>query len=245
MAPQDNPITYKFIEVGKTLYQTPSAGTPRFPPRAAYFMLRELFRQEEGPTTLYDPFCGNGVLLLTAFLLFPERLQRLLGSDIHPLVVDTAQKNIRWLCDPKALQERLQAIAAYQTQNDQLKSRYQEKCRLMFARGQEVNLGTEIFQQDAKQVGAVLAAIDGSVTVITDPPYSPSASQTADFGPTSAYPEPLEPFLKQLAAAANVTSLTICYPIHQPILPLLEAYFNVSCKRGTKSRGIYYCTRRP
>ena len=64
------PVTYKYIEVGKTLYQAGSTRTPRFPARVAYFMLNALFESVEEQITLYDPFCGHGVSLGYSILTF-------------------------------------------------------------------------------------------------------------------------------------------------------------------------------
>lgn len=236
------PVTYKYIEVGKTLYQAGSTRTPRFPARVAYFMLNALFESTEGQITLYDPFCGHGVLLVTAYLLFPERVKQVMGSDINPIVVETARKNFQWLRDPNALEERLRAIQAYKTQDDVLKAIYQQRCRLMFNRAQEQNLAVELFTHDATQIDEILAATNGTVALVTDPPYSrndhwhpKSGIESADFGP-------LEPFLQQVGMAPNVSTLLVCYRADGlSISPLLEKYFVVTPHPGTKGRVIYQC----
>jgi hypothetical protein len=239
------PVTYKYIEVGKTLYQAGSTRTPRFPARVAYFMLNALFESVEEQITLYDPFCGHGVLLVTAYLLFSERIKKVMGSDINPIVLDTARKNFQWLRDPYALEERLRAIQAYKTQDDVLKATYQGRCRLMFDHAQERDLEVELFVHDATQIGEILAATNGAVALVTDPPYSrndhwnpKSGIESADFGP-------LEPFLQQVGTAPNVSSLLVCYRADGlSILPLLERYFVVTPLPGTKGRAIYQCHRK-
>ncbi|MCZ6678303.1 MAG: hypothetical protein O7E52_13750 [Candidatus Poribacteria bacterium] len=238
------PVTYKYVEVGKTLYQALSTRTPRFPSRVGYVMLKTLFEDRQDAITLYDPFCGNGVILCTAYLLFSERIKTLMGSDIEPVVLETAQRNLQWMRDPNAFKERLRAIQTYKTQNDDLKVQYQERCRLMFNHAQQIHLDVELFQHDATQIHKALAAIDGEVAVVTDPPYahndhwqSQDGLEAADFGT-------LEPFLQQVAKAPNVASLLICYRLDQPILPLLKTYFAVTPLDGTKGRAIYRCQRR-
>lgn len=235
------PVTYKYIEVGKTLYQALSTRTPRFPSRVAYFMLNALFAQAKRKITLYDPFCGHGVLLITAYLLFSERLKKVMGSDINPIVVHTAQQNFQWLKNATALEERLQAIQGYKTQDEKLKAIYQDRCRLMFKHAQEIDMAVELFQHDVTHIHGVLAAIDGQVALVTDPPYSRNDHWNSNTGIKSADFGPLEPFLQQVSTAPNVSSLLICYRTDQPILPLLEVYFSVTSQRGTKGRAIYEC----
>ena len=239
------PVTYKYIEVGKTLYQAPSTRTPRLPPRIAYVMLKSLFAEKAEAVTLYDPFCGHGVILITAYLLFSHRLKKLMGSDINPIVVDTARRNFQWLKSANALQERLRAIQAYKTENDALKAFYQERCRQMFNHAQGINLGVELFQQDATQIREILPSIDGEVVLVTDPPYSRNDHWNPKTGIDRADFGPLEPFLQQVAEAPNVSSLLICYRADGPILPLLQKYFAVTSQRGRKGRAIYRCRRKP
>ena len=238
------PVTYKYIEVGKTLYQALSTRTPRFPPRVAYVMLNSLFEDEREAITVYDPFCGNGVILCTAYLLFSEKIKRLMGSDIDSVVLDTARRNFQWLNDEDALEERLQAIQAYKTGNDDLKTSYQERCRLMFNEAQQIHLDVELFRHDATRIHERLASIDGEVALITDPPYAHNDHWNPKNGLESADFGPLEPFLQQVAAAPNVSTLLICYRVDQPIRPLLETYFSVTPLGGTKGRAIYRCLRR-
>ena len=238
------PVTYKYVEVGKTLYQALSTRTPRFPPRVAYVMLNSLFEEEQEPITVYDPFCGNGVILCTAYLLFSQRIKKLIGADLHPVVLETAQRNFRWMKDQNALEERLRAIQRYKTEDDGLKRSYQERCRLIFDHAREIRLDIELLQRDATQINEHLASIDGEVALVTDPPYAHNdhwnpkdGHENADFGP-------LEPFLQQVAEAPNVATLLICYRVDQPIRELLETYFEVTPLGGTKGRAIYRCQPR-
>ena len=166
------PVTYKYIEVGKTLYQALLTRTPRFPPRVAYVMLNSLFEEERETVTVYDPFCGNGVILCTAYLLFSEQIKKLIGADLHPVVLETARRNFQWMKEQNALEERLRAIEAYKTEDDELKRSYQERCRLIFNHAQQIHLDMELLQRDATQIQEHLASIDGEVTLVTDPPYA-------------------------------------------------------------------------
>jgi 23S rRNA G2445 N2-methylase RlmL len=231
-------VSHKCIEVGKTLYQALSVGTPRFSSRAAYYMLHEVFRASSGKVRLYDPFCGNGVLLVTAFLLFPDRVKGLAGSDLDPAAVETARRNMRWLRDAEAFGERLETIQAYKTRDQGLKDLFSQRCRRMYNKAQGIDLKVEVFEQDACSVGEILAAVDDEVWVAADPPYG--GEQWV--GGQDGY-GPLEPFLRQVAAATNVPALVLCYPLEQSVMPLLQRYFSVSVARGTKGRNIYVCRR--
>ena len=238
------PVTYKYIEVGKTLYQALSTRTPRFPPRVAYVMLNSLFEEEQETVTVYDPFCGNGVILCTAYLLFSEQIKKLIGADLHPVVLETARRNFQWMKEQNALEERLRAIEAYKTEDDELKRSYQERCRLIFNHAQQIHLDMELLQRDATQIQEHLALIDGEVTLVTDPPYAHNDHWNPKDGLESADFGSLEPFLQQVAAAPNVATLLICYRVDQPIRTLLETYFAVTLLGGTKGRAIYRCESR-
>ncbi|NKB72378.1 MAG: hypothetical protein GKR89_35325 [Candidatus Latescibacteria bacterium] len=233
------PVTYKYIEVGKTLYHAPSIGTARFSSRLAHRMLNELFAAEKGITTVYDPFCGNGVLLHTAYLLFNEQLDKIIGSDLSPLAMDSSWRNMQWLNDAKALEERLYAIESFATEDVEVKEFAQQRCRLMFEHAKGIDMEVELFSQDATCIGQRLAFLQEEVALVTDPPYShpgEDGRNNADFGPLPA-------FLEQAAAATNVRCLLLCYRLDAPVLPLLEAHFAVEVLRGTKGRAVYYCRR--
>ena len=58
-------------------------------------LLREHCARFKAPLVVYDPFCGNGVLLVTAYLFFNERIPRLLRSELDALL-------LRKLEDPSA-----------------------------------------------------------------------------------------------------------------------------------------------
>ncbi|RKU38965.1 hypothetical protein C6496_03945 [Candidatus Poribacteria bacterium] len=238
------PVTYKYIEVGKTLYQAVSTRTPRFPPRVAYVMLNSLFEEEREPITVYDPFCGNGVILCTAYLLFWRKIKKIIGADLHPVVLETAQQNFRWMKEQNALEKRLHAIQTYKTENNELKRSYQERCRLIFNHAQQIHLDVELLQHDATRIQEHLALIDGEVAIVTDPPYAHNDHWQPKDGPESADFGPLEPFLQQVAEAPNVATLLICYRVDQPIRRLLEMYFVVTPLGGTKGRAIYRCEPR-
>lgn len=221
-------VSQKCIEVGKTLYQAPGSGTPRFSARVAYLMLSELCASVPGRLCLYDPFCGNGVLLVTAFLLYAERLTGVYGADLDPAAIESARRNLEWLRDREALEERLRTIRAFKTAGQGLKEVFQQRCRRMFEKGRSIDLATGVERRDVGDLGAYLGGLDGRVCLATDPPYEDGEGA-------------LEIFLEQTAAADNVAALVLCYPVERPVVPLLERFFRVETKRGSRGRAIYLC----
>ena len=68
----------------------PDAQSGMLPPKLARMMLN--LRNRE---TIYDPFCGNGRVLLESASLGLD----FIGLDIDPVKVESTKKNLRWLRD--------------------------------------------------------------------------------------------------------------------------------------------------
>ena len=141
---------------------------------------------------------------MTAFLLYSDRVRKVVGSDANPNAIQAAEQNIAWLTDEEALAQRLRAIDAYRTPDGRLKGVYQQRCRLMFAEAAKIRLPLEVHQGDATRIGQTLAAMDGNVAVVTDPPYRCSNEQREEQEAPTHVPWPLRSFLQQVATAANV-----------------------------------------
>jgi len=61
------------------------------PPKLAQMMIN--FAKPQQGTTIYDPFCGLGTILMEATLMgFPVR-----GSDINGRMVEASKENVEWL----------------------------------------------------------------------------------------------------------------------------------------------------
>lgn len=67
------------------------------PPKVARIMLNlalsHLEQKENGPLSLYDPFCGSGTVLMEGLLLGHQ----VWGSDLDPAAISGANKNLTWL----------------------------------------------------------------------------------------------------------------------------------------------------
>ena len=70
----------------------PDAVSGMLPPKLAQIMIN-LAVGHDKKVTVYDPFCGNGRILMEAALMGLQAM----GSDIEPSKVDAAQENLLWL----------------------------------------------------------------------------------------------------------------------------------------------------
>lgn len=76
------------------------------PPKLARMMIN-LSGVDPTQSTLFDPFCGSGTILMEASLL---GFQRVIGSDISEKAIHATQKNLAWLkkkVDEKSAQPEL------------------------------------------------------------------------------------------------------------------------------------------
>lgn len=77
----------------------PDAHSGMLPPKLARMMLnlriREIWEKRDIREIIYDPFCGNGRVLLEAAFLGLD----FVGSDTDPVKVESTKKNLRWLRD--------------------------------------------------------------------------------------------------------------------------------------------------
>lgn len=81
------------------------------------------------PTTIYDPFCGCGRVLLEAVVLGLD----FLGSDIDPVKVEATKKNIRWLRDHYRLE-----ISDQEIETKIFQANVTASCQQLAARGQTI-----------------------------------------------------------------------------------------------------------
>lgn len=75
----------------------PDAHSGMLPPKLARMMinLSNWTNSSNLTNTIFDPFCGNGRVLLEAAFLGLD----FIGSDIDPVKVESTKKNLRWLRD--------------------------------------------------------------------------------------------------------------------------------------------------
>lgn len=88
---------YSDLASGRVFYNLP--GHPAFPIRLADEILQRCLAIREaahltGPCTLFDPCCGAAYHLAVLGYLYREAFREIIGSDVDPDSIKTAQKNL-------------------------------------------------------------------------------------------------------------------------------------------------------
>ncbi|NTV23177.1 MAG: hypothetical protein HGA85_02250 [Nanoarchaeota archaeon] len=153
----------------------------RFSPRAVYevtsFLIEEGIVTEK--TSVYDPFCGNGTLLYTLSLLFPDIFHTVIGSDAKPGAVKTTGRNLS-LTRTEGLNdeiERLEEKLTRPSSRQISKSDYRRLDALNalkpYIPGHTLGTSMKVFQGNVFRQGyADDYVLPGSVDLVfSDPPY--------------------------------------------------------------------------
>jgi 23S rRNA G2445 N2-methylase RlmL len=146
-----------------------------------------------GPYCVYDPCCGGGTLLTAIGLLNSERIERIVGSDIDPKVLETARNNLA-LLTVEGINERLRQIKAdYETyakpsHKDALESA--RRIRDLLVSNRKPALATALLHLDATQLRAQDFHFVGQPDIVlADVPYGIKSEWTvqsnAPSGPVS------------------------------------------------------------
>lgn len=155
------------------------AGEPALPVR----LTDEVFQRclaalgTSAPLTLYDPCCGAAYHLTVLGFLHPQRIARILASEIQPALVEAARRNLS-LLRPDGLDqrraglERLLAEHGKPSHREALGSLERLRQRLsagIAGRG----LTTDVFAADVTDPDAVAQGLGGARVdlVLTDVPY--------------------------------------------------------------------------
>lgn len=106
---------YSDFASGRVLYSAPS--TTGFPVRLASEIMQRAFailaqQGVDGPLRIYDPCCGGAFLLTTIGFLFPRQVGHLIATDLDPLVLEIAEKNLS-LLSPEGLERRRRELESY------------------------------------------------------------------------------------------------------------------------------------
>jgi hypothetical protein len=100
---------------GRVLYRFSGSDACRFSPKLAYGLLGGV-RAEE-PVTLWDPFCGTGLIPCVARLFFPGRFSAVVASDVSAEAVVCAAKNLALVGEPEAARRRLEHVRGLARRN--------------------------------------------------------------------------------------------------------------------------------
>ncbi len=89
--------SYGFLAPGSVLYAPP--GVPNFPVRIGHEIYNWClsYRSSKSNIRFYDPCCGGGYLLATICLLNADTINNVIGSDINPVSIEWANKNLSLL----------------------------------------------------------------------------------------------------------------------------------------------------
>lgn len=103
---------YSDLASGRVFYSLP--GHPAFPVRLADEIFQRCLairgaNHRTGPCTLFDPCCGAAYHLGVLGYLYWERFREIIGSDIDPDAIRTAQKNLG-LLSPTGMEKRIGEI---------------------------------------------------------------------------------------------------------------------------------------
>ncbi len=175
-----NGESYEDAGGGRVIHSAP--GFPGFPPRLAV----ELFERARLLTGrervgLWDPMCGAGGIPTAVAMLRPERVQRVLASDVDPAAVTLAAKNLA-LATPAGLAERRRELTARGADADRLAA----IDRLLDVPGRSSALRTDAVEADVTDAGSLARLdLDGIHVALCDLPYG---TQTSWSAATSAGP---------------------------------------------------------
>ena len=167
------------FSTGRVLRSGP--GQTAFPARLANEVFRLCVAECErdgrrGPYAVYDPCCGSASLLTEIALLNPQRICRIVASDIDPQALETARNNLG-LLTAEGANRRLRQIEAdvlaygKESHREALESARRIRDRVVLDREQRP-IDTETLCLDATRLGAQdWRAIGCPDIVLADVPY--------------------------------------------------------------------------
>lgn len=111
------PFIPRLFAHGRLLYRFEGSDACRFSPILAYRMIERLCEVAGECPVLWDPFCGTGLIVGIARLFFPRSFQAILASDVSPLAVECARKNLVLVGNVEAARKRLKELRGLQKMN--------------------------------------------------------------------------------------------------------------------------------
>lgn len=219
---------YEDFASGRVLYN--ARGMTAFPVRIASEIAQRAFqvlREQgvKGPYHVYDPCCGGAYLLTVISLLHGRHIRKLTASDIDPVLLETARRNLALLTKPGLERRRGQLLELYEAYG---KESHKEALDSLGRIEQRIHAhyleqpGVDVFGQDVTLPGwssqAETPVQEPVDLVMTDLPYG----QIAYWGGDRS--DPLDDFF------ANV------YPLLHPGQSVLAVIAN----KGPKLQHYHY-----
>lgn len=173
-ASEDEP--YALFAGGQVFHAYP--GQAAFPARLASEILQRCAahlaaRQRPGPYRLYDPCCGAAAHLATMAFLHRRAIAALIASDIDPLALEFAAKNLQ-LLNARGMDRRIAQLSELLQRYGKASHRQSlAHARTLRARIDARPLPTHLFRADATQPLPLAAASDHQPIdiVFADIPY--------------------------------------------------------------------------
>ncbi len=109
-SPCGHRFDYQCFSHGRIFRRYHGSEACRFSPDGAFILLARLCRDLTGPFTLWDPFCGTGLIPGIAAGFFAHRVPSLVVSDILPEAAPCALGNLLMFRDDAAMQRRMHEI---------------------------------------------------------------------------------------------------------------------------------------
>jgi hypothetical protein len=110
---------------GRLLWRHAGSDGARFSPALAWALVERAVRANPG-ATLWDPFCGIGLIPCLARLFFWDRLGGVLASDLSEAAVATTQRNLAVVSSMEGAQDRLRTVRGRRGQNPKSERRWGE-----------------------------------------------------------------------------------------------------------------------
>ena len=206
---------YSDLASGRVFYNLP--GHPAFPVRLADEIFQRCLAIREadhlsGPCTLFDPCCGAAYHLGILGYLHWEAFREIIGSDVDPVSIRPAQKNLG-LLSPAGIDQRVSEIDEMfrqygkESHREALDSaqRLREKISA-FANAHPLRVGT--FQANALDTGQLQEKLHGTTIdiVFADVPYG-QHSQWTLLDPKNTSGDPLRLLLESLLGILSPRSV--------------------------------------
>lgn len=150
-------------------------GGPRLSPKAAALMFEAILENDnfQRRYKIYDPFCGNGILLATLQIGYWDWISWLYGSDANRDSVEITKRNLDMINAPGAIERRIDYLEQYciicgNTKMKRVESARKIKSILCEKRDlprYKIFNANALRKEDVDEIGKV-------DVIITDPPYS-------------------------------------------------------------------------
>lgn len=175
---------YSDFASGRVFYGAP--GHPVFPVRliSEVFQRCQAIRQNAGqtqPATVYDPCCGSGYQLSTLAYLHRPEIGAIIGSDIDPVILETAERNLG-LINQAGLKKRIVELEHMREEFSKESHTAALESAQRFASQQHPPVKTTIFRADGTSLADLKHHLNKLTIdiVLADVPYGKRAVWKSD-----------------------------------------------------------------